>query len=123
MPKAKQKQLSILKQVEKRDGEVVAFDQTKIEEAIHKAITATDQGDGPQAKALTNKVVKFILRRFKKEEKGADSYDRNEVLRKSFSLLRERKITPVQATKIEGRLNKGLVLPAELAHFFDEEGK
>ena len=92
--------------------------------ALQKAIDGKVQRIGEET-VPSNSVLRkgSSSVRFKKEEKGADSYDRNEVLRKSFSLLRERKITPVQATKIEGRLNKGLVLPAELAHFFDEEGK
>lgn len=54
--------------IQKRDGRVVDFDFAKIEEAIHKAITATQQGDGPQSRALAKKVVKLLNLRFKKNE-------------------------------------------------------
>ena len=55
-------------QIQKRDGRIVDFDQLKITNAIHKAITATNQGDGQQAKRLSDKVVAFLNRRFKKNE-------------------------------------------------------
>jgi len=57
----------LLEKVTKRDGRVVDFDSAKIEHAIHKAITATGQGDGPQAKKLTERVLELISRRFKEE--------------------------------------------------------
>lgn len=52
----------------KRDGVVVDFDEERIKEAILKALTATNQGDGKLAKKITERVVKIINRRFKKEE-------------------------------------------------------
>ncbi|PIR72159.1 MAG: ribonucleoside triphosphate reductase [Candidatus Nealsonbacteria bacterium CG10_big_fil_rev_8_21_14_0_10_36_24] len=52
--------------VKKRDGAIVDFDQTKITEAIFKAITATGQGDGKKSKRLSDRVVKILNRRFKK---------------------------------------------------------
>jgi len=57
-----------LRWVKKRDGQIVDFDQSRIEDAIFKALTATAQGDGKKAKRLANKVVKILNRRFKKEE-------------------------------------------------------
>ncbi len=54
--------------IQKRDGRVVDFDFTKVEEAVHKAITATQQGDGPQSRALAKKVIKLLNLRFKKNE-------------------------------------------------------
>jgi len=57
-----------LRWVKKRDGQIVDFDQSRIEDAIFKAITVTAQGDGKKAKRLANKVVKILNRRFKKEE-------------------------------------------------------
>ena len=54
--------------VQKRDGTIVDFDQAKITEAIFKAITATDQGDGERSKKLSDRVIKFLNRRFKKDE-------------------------------------------------------
>ena len=54
--------------VQKRNGEIVAFDQSKITDAIFKAITATDQGDGKKSKKLSERVVQFLNRRFKKDE-------------------------------------------------------
>ena len=54
--------------VRKRDGTLVEFDQNRITQAIFKAITATDQGDGKRAQKLSDKVVKLLNRRFKTEE-------------------------------------------------------
>ena len=54
--------------VQKRDGQIVDFDQTRIEDAIFKALTATGEGDGRKSKRLANKIVKILNRRFKKDE-------------------------------------------------------
>jgi len=54
--------------IQKRDGQIVPFDQEKITNAILKALTATNQGDGEKAKELSDKVVNLMLRRFKKDE-------------------------------------------------------
>ena len=54
--------------VQKRDGTIVEFDQTRIKDAIFKALTATAQGDGQRAKKLSDRVVQILNRRFKKEE-------------------------------------------------------
>jgi len=54
--------------VQKRDGTIADFDQTRISDAIFKALTATGQGDGKKAKRLSDKVVKILNRRFKKDE-------------------------------------------------------
>ncbi len=54
--------------IEKRDGTIVDFDQTRITNAIFKAITATGQGDGVKSKKLSDKVVQILNRRFKKDE-------------------------------------------------------
>ncbi|OGZ34487.1 MAG: ribonucleoside triphosphate reductase [Candidatus Portnoybacteria bacterium RBG_19FT_COMBO_36_7] len=55
-------------QVQKRDGRIVDFEEEKISKAIHKAITATGQGNGPQARRLSKKVLDLLNRRFKKGE-------------------------------------------------------
>jgi len=54
--------------VKKRDGSIVDFDETRITDAIFKAITATDQGDGKKSKRVSDKVVEILNRRFKKDE-------------------------------------------------------
>jgi len=54
--------------VQKRDGAIVDFDQAKITDAIHKALTATGQGDGKKSKRVSNRVVQILNRRFKKDE-------------------------------------------------------
>jgi len=54
--------------VQKRDGTIVEFDQTRIKDAIFKALTATAQGDGNRAKKLSDRVVQILNRRFKKGE-------------------------------------------------------
>ena len=58
-------------QIQKRDGRIVDFDQEKITNAIHKALTATTKKDGKEARKLSNKVVEIINRRFKKGEMPA----------------------------------------------------
>ena len=55
-------------QVQKRDGRIADFDQEKITHAIHKAITATGQGNGPQARKISVKVYDLLNRRFRKGE-------------------------------------------------------
>ncbi len=62
----KQKRLKI-DRIQKRDGSVVEFDSRKINEAVHKALTATGQGDGAIAKKVTEKVLNLLSRRFKNE--------------------------------------------------------
>jgi len=57
-----------ISKVQKRDGNIVEFDQTRISEVIFKAITATGQGDGKKAKKLSDKVVQILNRRFKPDE-------------------------------------------------------
>lgn len=52
-------------QIQKRDGRIVDFDSTKIENAIHKALIATEQGDGDIAKKLTQKVLKTLEEKIK----------------------------------------------------------
>ena len=54
--------------IRKRDGRVVDFEQEKIEEAIHKAVVATKQGDGEVSKKVSDKVISLLNRRFKKGE-------------------------------------------------------
>ena len=54
--------------VKKRDGQIVEFDQSRIKEAIFKAITSTGQGDGEKSKDLSDRVVQILNRRFKKDE-------------------------------------------------------
>jgi len=54
--------------VQKRDGSIIDFDETRIHDAIYKAITATNQGDGKRTKKLTEKVVELLNRRFKTDE-------------------------------------------------------
>jgi len=57
-----------IEKVQKRDGRVLVFEQGKIEEAVHKAVVATNQGDGAVSKKVSDKVVSLLNRRFKKGE-------------------------------------------------------
>lgn len=54
--------------IKKRNGDIVDFDQEKITSAVFKAITATHQGNGNKTKRISDKIVKILNRRFKKEE-------------------------------------------------------
>lgn len=53
-----------IKQIEKRDGSIAAFDARKIEDAIFKALQATGTGDRVLAAKLTMDVVSRIKARF-----------------------------------------------------------
>jgi len=57
-----------IERVQKRDGRVANFEQEKIAEAIHKAVSAAGQGDGEVSKKVSDKVVSLLNRRFKKSE-------------------------------------------------------
>ncbi|MDD2731899.1 MAG: ribonucleoside triphosphate reductase [Candidatus Pacebacteria bacterium] len=54
--------------VQKRDGSIVNFDQIKITDAVFKAITAANQGDGVLSKKISEKVIQILNRRFKNDE-------------------------------------------------------
>jgi len=54
--------------VQKRDGTIVELDQTRIQDVVFKALTATGQGDGRKSKKLSDKIVQILNRRFKKDE-------------------------------------------------------
>ena len=54
--------------VKKRNGGIVDFDESRIKEAIFKAVTATDQGDGEKSTKLAKIVVQILNRRFKEGE-------------------------------------------------------
>lgn len=62
------KKIKAPEKITKRDGRVVDFDQNKITKAIHKALTASAQGDGKESKKLSDRVISLINRRFKKGE-------------------------------------------------------
>ena len=57
-----------IEKIQKRDERVVPFEMDKIEKAIHKAVVATNQGDGEISKKVADKVVSLLNRRFKKGE-------------------------------------------------------
>jgi len=57
-----------IEKVQKRDGTIVPFDRNRIEEAVFKALTASGEGDGKRAKRISDKVIKILNRRFKKEK-------------------------------------------------------
>lgn len=62
MPQVKPK----FRQVKKRDGRIVDFGQSKITEAIFKALTVTKEGGKRIAQKLSDQVVDLLNRRFKK---------------------------------------------------------
>ena len=57
-----------IEKIQKREGTIVDFDQTKITNAIFKALTASGEGDGKKSHRLSDRVVKILNRRFKKGE-------------------------------------------------------
>ncbi|MFA5051062.1 MAG: ribonucleoside triphosphate reductase [Patescibacteria group bacterium] len=59
------KKIAPLTKIKKRNGQLVPFDQGRIENAIFKAITAVSAKNGNISKKLSAKVVKILGRRFK----------------------------------------------------------
>ncbi|MBI2406035.1 MAG: hypothetical protein HYV25_00445 [Candidatus Harrisonbacteria bacterium] len=53
--------------VRKRDGRIVPFDQTRITEAILKALHASGEGNGHAAKKISDRVVKALRAKFPPE--------------------------------------------------------
>jgi len=53
-----------ISKVKKRDEVIVNFDKFRIEVAIHKALTATNEGNGNRSKKLADRVTKILNRRF-----------------------------------------------------------
>jgi ribonucleoside-triphosphate reductase len=62
------KKESHIEKIRKRDGRVVDFEKDKINNAVHKAIVATNQGDGEESKRVSEKVFQLLEKRFKKGE-------------------------------------------------------
>ncbi|MCK9578030.1 ribonucleoside triphosphate reductase [bacterium] len=54
--------------IRKRNGDLVEFNQDKITNAIFKAITFTDSGNGEKTNDISNKVVDILNRRYKENE-------------------------------------------------------
>ncbi|MBD3263033.1 adenosylcobalamin-dependent ribonucleoside-diphosphate reductase, partial [Candidatus Woesearchaeota archaeon] len=54
----------MITKIKKRDGRIVKFDQSKITNAVHKAINAVKAKDGKLAKSVSNKVTKILNKRF-----------------------------------------------------------
>lgn len=53
-----------ISEIQKRDGRVVKFDQGRITDAIHKAMTAVTERDGKSAKKLSDEVVRILEEKF-----------------------------------------------------------
>jgi ribonucleoside-triphosphate reductase len=54
--------------IKKRDGIITDFEKDKIYNAVFQAITAAGQGDGKKTKKVSDRVIKILNRRFKKDE-------------------------------------------------------
>ena len=64
MPKTKSK----FNQIRKRNDQIVDFNQSKITEAIYKALTITKKGNKKIAQDLSDQVVSLLSRRFKNKK-------------------------------------------------------
>lgn len=63
------KRSPVLKKIRKRDGTLVPFDETRIFNAVSKAMKATTEGSAKDAEAVTRAVVKDLISAAKKSEK------------------------------------------------------
>ena len=112
-----------MKKLQKSVGDVYELSKAQADIAVkvaelQKGIDGKVERIGGEP-VKSNSVLSKSSQRFAKGETA--KYSKAQMLRKSFELLQAKKITPMQATKIEGRVNKNLPLPDELAHLF--EGK
>jgi ribonucleoside-triphosphate reductase len=64
--KGEKEQKNQIDRVIKRDGRVVAFDETKITRAVLKAFAETGEGREVEAKKVTEKVVQLLNKNYKK---------------------------------------------------------
>ena len=53
-------ELTKVKRVQKRDGQLVLFDESKITDSIFKAVKAVGQDDYNKAKNLSGKVISIL---------------------------------------------------------------
>ncbi len=65
--------LQKITQIRKRDGTVVDFDASKIENAIYKAMSATKTGNRELAADLTSRVVNILEERFPHDVPGVEN--------------------------------------------------
>jgi len=56
--------INTIEKIRKRDGSIVPFDQSKITEAIWKAVQAVGGKDKTKAEQLSNEVVKLLEKGF-----------------------------------------------------------
>ncbi len=61
-------QLDMISKVEKRNGEKVDFDKSKIKKAVFKALTSSGQGGEKEAGKVADRVFELLLRRFSRDE-------------------------------------------------------
>ena len=55
-----------IEKIRKRDGRIVAFDASRIRDAIHRAFIAVELENGEKAESLTREVVRLLEKRFRK---------------------------------------------------------
>ena len=113
--------------VEKRDGDIVAFDFDKIVQAIHKAMIASNEGSYEEARALAHRVMAEVVRIAKKYknflptvEGFQDSIEKELILSdyvatsKSYILYRD------QRAKLR---KQGVTVPEHVKKLADESAK
>jgi ribonucleoside-diphosphate reductase alpha chain len=125
--KAKAKFTEFVPKIQKRDGKIVDFDVNRIENAIHKAMIASEEGSRIEAELVANKVVADLVRIGKRYptflptvEGAQDAVEKELILSdyvktaKSYILYRESR------SKLR---EKGVVVPEQLKKLYDEASK
>jgi ribonucleoside-diphosphate reductase alpha chain len=83
--------------VRKRDGRIVPFDQSKITNAVLKALLASGEGDGRRAQAVSDAVVSALPKRTLGVEEIQDAVEKAlirmdlEAAAKAYILYRQKK--------------------------------
>lgn len=125
-PIASKKGSSLVKKVQKRDGEVVDFDFNRIVTAINKAMVASSEGSEEEAELVASKVLADLVRTIKKHKNFVptvegiqDSVEKELILSeyvntaKNYILYRERRAQLRE---------KGVLVPENVKKLV-EEGK
>lgn len=90
-----------IEKVEKRDGSLVKFDRSRIEDAVHRAFIGVGAGDGERAEKVTDRVVDRLEERERAVELG-------EHIIKSTNLLKVHSHTFKEVWKIFRENDLGL---------------
>ncbi len=118
---------SFIKHIKKRDGQIVAFDESKIANAISKAMTVVGEGSPEEAALVANKVLAELVRITKKfkdfvpdVEGIQDIVEKELILSEYVKTAKEYILYRQERTRIRERNES---VPADVRKKITEDGK